>query len=221
MDINTNNTNNISAQSAGHSTAQPTVMNAEFETFLKMLTTQMQNQDPLNPVDSTEFATQLATFSSVEQQVLTNDYLAAMQVALTSQDMVQAAHLIGQAVKISGGFAFEGDPVEVNFSIPQNAVSAEMVIYNQNGLEVSRHLLSPTDTAFTWDGYWADGFEAVEGAYVAKVDYTNLDGQLITDLPTTSYVGISEIGMDRGEIVLTTETGHHVRLADVQGVRSG
>ena len=51
-------------------TKNAAVLSSDFETFLKMLTTQMQNQDPLNPVDSTDYATQLATFSSVEQQVL-------------------------------------------------------------------------------------------------------------------------------------------------------
>lgn len=53
-------------------------LSSDFETFLKMLTTQMENQDPLNPVDSAEFAMQLATFSGVEQQIRTNDILADM-----------------------------------------------------------------------------------------------------------------------------------------------
>jgi hypothetical protein len=53
-------------------------LGSDFETFLKMLTTQMKNQDPLNPVESSEYAVQLATFSSVEQQVLTNDLLTRL-----------------------------------------------------------------------------------------------------------------------------------------------
>ena len=55
----------------------PNVISSDFETFLKMLTVQMENQDPLNPTDSSEYAMQLATFSGVEQQVLTNDLLNA------------------------------------------------------------------------------------------------------------------------------------------------
>ena len=53
-------------------------VSSDFETFLKMLTVQMQNQDPLNPVDSSDYAIQLATFSGVEQQVKTNDLLASL-----------------------------------------------------------------------------------------------------------------------------------------------
>lgn len=70
------------AQSAFAANAAPapasTVLNSDFETFLKMLTVQMQNQDPLNPMDSSEYAMQLATFSGLEQQVLTNELLNSL-----------------------------------------------------------------------------------------------------------------------------------------------
>ncbi|MFV2001871.1 MAG: flagellar hook capping FlgD N-terminal domain-containing protein, partial [Paracoccaceae bacterium] len=57
---------------------EPANVNSDFETFLKLLTTQLKNQDPLKPVDSSDFAVQLATFSSVEQQVKTNDLLTSL-----------------------------------------------------------------------------------------------------------------------------------------------
>lgn len=75
--------------------ANATALSSDFETFLKMLTVQMQNQDPLNPIDSTEYAMQLATFSSVEQQVLTNDLLRQMMGGQGAQ-LLDAAWLIGQ-----------------------------------------------------------------------------------------------------------------------------
>ena len=65
-----------SASSTGAS--KGSVLSSDFETFLKMLTTQLENQDPLNPIDSTDYAVQLATFAGVEQQVLTNDLLESM-----------------------------------------------------------------------------------------------------------------------------------------------
>ena len=61
---------------------------SDFDTFLRMLTTQMQNQDPLNPIDSTDYATQLATFSGVEQQVRTNSLLADLGTWLAETDMI-------------------------------------------------------------------------------------------------------------------------------------
>ena len=59
----------------GHHGGAWKVAYADFETFLKILTAQIQNQDPINPIDSSDYATQLATFSSVEQQVLANSHL--------------------------------------------------------------------------------------------------------------------------------------------------
>ena len=57
-------------------------ISSDFETFLRMLTAQMKNQDPLNPVESADFATQLATFSGVEQAVLTNDLLRGLSLQI-------------------------------------------------------------------------------------------------------------------------------------------
>ena len=64
---------------------------SDFTTFLKMLTTQMQNQDPLNPIDSTDYAAQLATFSGVEQQVRTNSLLADLGTQFGLMGMAQLA----------------------------------------------------------------------------------------------------------------------------------
>ena len=78
--------------------AQPApapVINSDFETFLKMLTTQLKNQDPLNPIESSDFAVQLATFSSVEQQVMTNDLLTGLSGQMGQMGMAQLASWVG------------------------------------------------------------------------------------------------------------------------------
>jgi flagellar basal-body rod modification protein FlgD len=59
-------------------TTRSKALTSDFETFLRMLTVQMKNQDPLNPIESSDFAVQLATFSGVEQQVKTNDLLTKL-----------------------------------------------------------------------------------------------------------------------------------------------
>ena len=68
--------------------------------FFKMLTAQIQNQDPMNPIDSSDYATQLATFSSVEQQVLANSYLENIQNALSSSSLASVADWIGKSAKV-------------------------------------------------------------------------------------------------------------------------
>jgi flagellar basal-body rod modification protein FlgD len=76
--------------------AQPAAISSDFTTFLKMLTTQMQNQDPLNPIDSADYAVQLATFSGVEQSVKTNQLLESLGQQFGLLGMAQMAGWVGQ-----------------------------------------------------------------------------------------------------------------------------
>jgi flagellar basal-body rod modification protein FlgD len=78
MEILPNSTRSERAVSPSAAEIDQTVITADFQTFLQLLTTQLKNQDPLNPMESTEYATQLATFSGVEQQVRTNELLESL-----------------------------------------------------------------------------------------------------------------------------------------------
>jgi flagellar basal-body rod modification protein FlgD len=90
--------------------AAASMITADFQTFLRLLTTQMQNQDPLNPMESTEFASQLAQFSGVEQQVRTNDLLTGLQAGLATQGMGQLGGWIGLEARAEMPVNFEGQP---------------------------------------------------------------------------------------------------------------
>jgi len=74
-------------------------ISSDFETFLKMLTVQLENQDPLNPVDSADYAVQLATFSGVEQQVQTNDLLKQLATQLGTGSIAQMASWVGMEAR--------------------------------------------------------------------------------------------------------------------------
>jgi flagellar basal-body rod modification protein FlgD len=77
-------------------TAASTTISSDFDTFLKMLTAQIQNQDPLNPIDSTDYAVQLATFASVEQQTLANQKRVALAGLMAVQGRANLAPGVGQ-----------------------------------------------------------------------------------------------------------------------------
>ena len=85
----------------------------DFHTFLTLLTTQMKNQDPLKPMDSTEFVSQLASFSTVEQQVKTNDRLQGILDAVSGGSPAGLAEWIGRDVRVAAKADYEGAPVEV------------------------------------------------------------------------------------------------------------
>lgn len=89
----------LEAQQARQS-AESTNANVDYDTFLKLLVAQLKTQDPTNPTDSAEFLSQLASFSSVEQQVQTNTKLDAM---LTASQLGQATNLIGKSITYNGG----------------------------------------------------------------------------------------------------------------------
>ena len=126
MDIQTNPSAIATpAPIAGSDTAQSATISSDFETFLKMLTAQMENQDPLNPLDSQDFATQLATFSGVEQQVKTNDLLKALSTNLGVSGLSDMAGWIGREARIAAPAPFDGSPIEV---LPDPPISADSAI---------------------------------------------------------------------------------------------
>ena len=113
-------------------------ISADFEMFLKMLTVQMQNQDPLNPVDSTDYATQLATFSGVEQAVMTNDLLKALSAQLTSGGLADMAAWVGKEARAATPAYFDGQPVTLAPNPAALADQAEIIVRNDLGVEVQR-----------------------------------------------------------------------------------
>jgi flagellar basal-body rod modification protein FlgD len=103
---------------------------SDFDTFLRMLTVQMQNQDPLNPVDSTDYATQLATFSQVEQAVLTNDLLKSLTTQLTSGGLADMAAWVGKEARAAAPAYFDGAPITLSPNPALLADQAEVIVRN-------------------------------------------------------------------------------------------
>ena len=105
-----------------------TQIGSDFEVFLQMLTAQMKYQDPLNPVDSTDYATQLATFSGVEQAVLTNDLLKSLTTQMGTGGLIDMAGLVGKEVRSTADVYFEGEPITLMPSQTVASDSAELVV---------------------------------------------------------------------------------------------
>ncbi|MEL7343527.1 MAG: flagellar hook capping FlgD N-terminal domain-containing protein, partial [Pseudomonadota bacterium] len=105
-------------------TAEATAtISSDFDTFLTLMTAQLENQDPLNPMDSAEFSTQLATFAGVEQQALTNEYLVdltnSIESLLGSSGLSAYSDWIGKEVLATGPTYFDGvTPKSLEFFVP-------------------------------------------------------------------------------------------------------
>lgn len=194
------------------------VINSDFQTFLEMLTTQMQNQDPLNPMDSTEFATQLATFSGVEQQVRTNELLAGLQQSMALSNLGSLAGWIGREARAEMPMAFQGQPLTLIAPEHPRADRMELVVTDADGQALQRMRIPASETPFQWAGVTTDGDPLPEGVYGFHVEYFNDDTPIDTR-PAQGYARIEEAQTMDGEIWLTLPGGVQVRASMVSGLR--
>lgn len=211
MDVATTSTAVQSAKQMGVNTS-------DYETFLKMLTVQMQNQDPLNPVEASDFAAQLANFSAVEQQVLTNNLLTSIEARLAATGVSQLAGWVGMEVQSHAAVNFDGQPISVEVPLSNVADRRELVVRNIDGEEVFREVVPQQVETVTWGGEQASGLPAAAGLYVLEVESfageTSLGRSI---LPT--YSGVKEARIGASGVELLLEGGAVTPADGVLGLR--
>jgi flagellar basal-body rod modification protein FlgD len=212
--------NTPSAQAKDTSTAvtDHSVLTADFETFLQLLTTQLKNQDPMNPMESTEYATQLATFSGVEQQVRTNELLESLSSGFGSLGMGQLGNWIGMKAVADMPVAFSGEPVVVEAQPANRADRMELVVTDDSNNVVQRVPIPLSDAPFAWTGQDMQGRYLPPGIYDLSVE--NWSGEeLIETRPAAVQATIEEARLIDGRVHLTMEGGVSLPADEVQGVR--
>ena len=190
---------------------------ADFETFLKLLTTQMQNQDPLKPMESTEFIAQLATFSGVEQQIRSNTRLDTI-IDVLGGGSAGLAEWIGREVRAPGSADFIGSPIEVGTTPVHGADKAYLVVTNDFGQAVARLPVDPAAETLEWDGTDGLGTTLPEGSYSFTVQ-SYKEGALLDSQAGTVFSAVTEVRVADGEPTLVLADGSQVALADVGAVR--
>lgn len=188
MDI----TATTSALSQTTQSTAKTGISSDFDTFLKMLTAQIQNQDPLNPIDSADYAVQLATFSSVEQQTLTNQKLDALAGLLNVQGMAQLAPWVGQEARSAAPVYMNGAPVSLSLKADAGADRAVLVVRDSRGTTVAREDVSPTATSHSWTGTDITGSRLPNATYTLSLE-SYREGVQTGISPVESYARIQEV----------------------------
>lgn len=200
------------------SAASNRLVSSDFQTFLEMLTTQMQNQDPLNPVDSSDYAVQLATFSSVEQQVQTNDLLSGLIASMSQSGISDLASWVGMDARTQAPARFEGEPLTLN---PLPAVLADeawLVVRDQSGAEVARSAIGLDGSEITWEGLDANGDPLPDGIYAFEVE-NHSGGSLLGTTPVEHYSNVVEAQNIDGNLILLLDGGVQVYSSDVIALR--
>lgn len=211
-----NQTQQTSSKSANSSGS--VLGNGDFQTFLKMLTAQIKNQDPLNPMEGTDFAVQLATFSGVEQQVRTNSLLAALAENSILGDLSKYSDWIGREVLTSAPAAFDGAPLSISVTPTTTGDSSFLVVKNLSGVEVARVPVPSTASDITWSGETATGTTVSNGEYSFSVESFK-DGSLVSTSRgyTSSQVTGAELKSDG--VVLTLANGTYAYPSEIISIK--
>ncbi len=192
----------------------------DYETFLRMMTVQIKNQDPLSPMSADDFAAQLATFSAVEQQTKTNDLLT-QQLAQTAQNsMVQMAGWVGKEARIAAPVHFDGThPVSLSPNPALNADRAVLVVKDAGGNEVSRIDIPVASADYEWLGLDSNGEALPEGVYDLGLE--SYDGEELLGSTGVEYFGlIEEIRSSSSGVTALFPGGIEVSTALVSALRA-
>lgn len=155
------------AASGNTPTSQLAGLSADYTMFLKLLTTQMQNQDPLDPMDTSEYTQQLVQYSQVEQSIQQTGSLKDILSQLNAQQLSQASSFIGREARFDSAVAGLGtDPATWSYDVNGAPASITATITDASGAIVKMVTLDPAAHGrFEWDGTKTNGERAADGAY--------------------------------------------------------
>ncbi|MCU0538637.1 MAG: hypothetical protein MUF46_01950, partial [Desulfobacterales bacterium] len=193
------------------------------DAFLKLLITQLQHQDPLNPADSTEFTAQLAQFSSLEQLSNINTNLDTLKLYQASLNNAQAVGFIGKEI-LANGNAIEKSgnrPVACEFELPDEAKRVVVTIYDAAGGFVKDIDMSGSFSGYQtllWDGTDRNGNPAADGSYSFEVQAQGVNGASLS-VPTRSRGIVTGVVFENGVTYLLSGR-HRFAVGDVLQVSS-
>lgn len=206
------------AQTNTSQSGSATAITSDFQTFLTMLTTQLQNQDPLNPMESSEFAVQLATFSGVEQQMQTNTLLTSLSSQLGVIGMSQLAAWVGQEARAEVPVYFDGTAVTLAPEPDGLADSAVLVVRDARGNLVTREDITVGTSTYQWLGSDAAGEPLATGTYQLSLESWRGE-KLLGTSGISSYSRIVEVRGGSGGTTLILPGGIEVASGAVTALR--
>jgi flagellar basal-body rod modification protein FlgD len=179
-------TSAISSATGGlSSTVDQGTLQQNFSQFLQLLTTQLKNQNPLDPLDTNQFTQQLVQFAQVEQQLKQNDQLATLVALQKTAQSTAALGFVGEAVVVDGATAsLSSGQANWSLNVPKPA-SVTVNIRNAAGQNVftGSYTMQAGVNDFTWDGKSANGTQWPDGSYTMTVTAKDSSGQSVA-VPT-------------------------------------
>jgi len=191
-------TTGSSTTSSSSTGANNAMIASNFTTFLQLLTTQLQNQDPLSPMDTNQFTQQLVEFAQVEQQMKSNDQLTSLVSLQTSAQASQALAYVGSTVVVDGSSAqLTNSQAKWNLNVTKPA-TATITITDSTGATVytGKAALQPGGQVFTWNGLGTNGKQYPDGTYKLTATAVDANNQSVPVSPqvqgTVSSVDLTQ-----------------------------
>ncbi|RJQ45447.1 MAG: hypothetical protein C4538_08440 [Nitrospiraceae bacterium] len=191
------------------------------EDFMRLLLKQLSYQDPLNPMDSMQFTSQLTEFSSLEQLgniKSTLDDVLAFQHSMQNASM---SNLIGRTVKATGDTAYLKDKADINYILSRDASTVKIMIYDGAGkLAASKEAGSQAggENTFLWDGKDSLGNQMPEGTYTYEIKAQDASGNAVAALTSSSGI-VTNVTFRDGNTYLVLNDGRNIHLSEIQSIQ--
>lgn len=184
------------------------------EDFLTILVAQLENQDPLDPQDSSQFVSQMAQFSSLEQQITTNENLETLIASASNSEQYAAFQLLGSQIVVdSDSFTYSGDAVEIGFELDTAADAIQISVLDADNTVVATLDVGQADagtTFVTWDGTNDAGETVDAGTYSFVISGSD-------DATARVRTTVQQISVESSGSVLVTGAGEF-GISDVTSV---
>ena len=190
--------------------------------FLRLLTTQLANQDPTQPMDAKDMITDLTGFNQLEATLKLNEGMQQILAGFAGLQTMQAASLIGKSVQVQAQQLYHeaGTPEDFKLVLDQPLSDVRVVIGDSSGLvrEISLGALQKGEQGVSWDGLDLNGGEAPAGDYTITAYGTDVNGEVQT-ISTIVAARVNSVGLEPGgKIKLTLDTGEVIDMKNVRSI---
>lgn len=213
-------TSNSAAPAASKAATDQNKLTGDLNRFLTLLVTQLQNQDPLEPLDANQFTSQLVQFASVEQQINQNANLEKLLAAQTGNGVGASIGYLGKTVEAKGAMiALQDGAADATYTLAAKATDAVAVVRDAGGKTVYSSKIDPSAGrhTFHWDGRTTEGRPLDDGTYSLQILAKNYTGATVP--ATQTWFGrVTGIGGGTDGAMLNIGDDQ-LRLADVLSIR--
>lgn len=190
--------------------------------FLTLFTTQLKNQNPLDPMDNTAFVSQLAQFSQLEATTKMSGSMESLVKSLSTSQISGASALIGKTVGVTDGKAvFDGAPVNGFVTLPTDVDSLTLKVYNSSGQLVRTGQVGAQkkgDFGFAWDGKDDSGNAVANGAYRIEASATRFGKANKAAITTMAYVRSVNTDQVTGDMKLEFNDGSQLSVSEIKRI---